>query len=124
LPHDPLDTARGVLRHTFGHTEFRGLQAGVIGKILAGRSALAVPAYRRGKSLCYQIPVYDAGKTPGLELRANPGGRASWAYLYRPPGAKNRHRYKLGEYSTKFGLAEASRRAAELRDKRTAGRGA
>jgi integrase len=67
------------------------------------------------------IAVYDAGKTPGLELRANPGGRASWAYLYRPPGAKNRQRYRLGEYSTKFGLAEARRRAAELRDKRTAG---
>jgi integrase len=67
------------------------------------------------------VAVYDAGKTPGLELRANPGGRASWAYLYRPPGAKNRHRYRLGEYGTAFGLAEARRRAAELRDKRTAG---
>jgi integrase len=67
------------------------------------------------------IAVYDAGKTPGLELRANPGGRASWTYLYRPLGAKNRQRYKLGEYSSKFGLAQARRRAAELRDKRTAG---
>jgi integrase len=67
------------------------------------------------------IAVYDAGKTPGLELRANPGGRATFAYLYRPPGAANRHRYKLGEYSTTFGLADARRRAAELRDKRTTG---
>ena len=42
MPDDLLDTARNVLRETFGHTDFRGLQAGVIGEILAGRSALAV----------------------------------------------------------------------------------
>jgi hypothetical protein len=27
------------------------------------------------------IALYDAGKTPGLGLRANPGGSASWAFL-------------------------------------------
>ena len=32
MPHDPLDTARDVLREAFGHTDFRGLQAGVIGE--------------------------------------------------------------------------------------------
>ena len=56
VPQDPLDTARDVLRETFGHTDFRGLQAGVIGEILAGRSALAVLPTGGGKSLCYQIP--------------------------------------------------------------------
>jgi len=45
-----------VLRDTFGHAEFRGLQAGVIGEVLAGRSALAVLPTGGGKSLCYQIP--------------------------------------------------------------------
>ena len=36
-----------------GHTDFRGLQAGVIGEVLAGRSALAVLPTGGGKSLCY-----------------------------------------------------------------------
>ena len=51
-----MDAARDVLRRTFGHAEFRGLQAGVIGEVLAGRSALAVLPTGGGKSLCYQIP--------------------------------------------------------------------
>src|SRR5215467_14400471 len=42
MRHDGLDAARDLLRNTFGHADFRGLQAGVIGEILAGRSALAV----------------------------------------------------------------------------------
>jgi len=51
-----LDAAREVLRRTFGHADFRGLQAGVIGEVLEGRSALAVLPTGGGKSLCYQIP--------------------------------------------------------------------
>ena len=42
MRHDGLDAARDLLRNTFGHADFRGLQAGVIGEILVGRSALAV----------------------------------------------------------------------------------
>jgi ATP-dependent DNA helicase RecQ len=67
VPQDGLDTARDVLRHTFGHTDFRGLQAGVIGEILAGRSALAVLPTGGGKSLCYQVPALVR---PGLGLVA------------------------------------------------------
>ena len=55
-PGTSLDAARGILRRTFGHADFRGLQAGVIGEVLAGRSALAVLPTGGGKSLCYQIP--------------------------------------------------------------------
>src|SRR6478752_3654902 len=51
-----LDAARAVLQRTFGHSDFRGLQAGVIGEVMAGRSALAVLPTGGGKSLCYQIP--------------------------------------------------------------------
>jgi ATP-dependent DNA helicase RecQ len=69
VPHDPLDTARDVLRETFGHTAFRGLQAGVIGEILRGRSALAVLPTGGGKSLCYQIPSLVR---PGLGLVVSP----------------------------------------------------
>ena len=65
----PLDTARDVLRTTFGHAEFRGLQAQVITEILAGRSALAVLPTGGGKSLCYQIPSLVR---PGLGLVISP----------------------------------------------------
>src|SRR5215510_6544040 len=69
MRHDALDAARGVLHNTFGHGEFRGLQAGVIGEILAGRSALAVLPTGGGKSLCYQIPSLVR---PGLGLVVSP----------------------------------------------------
>ncbi|HSR79573.1 MAG TPA: DEAD/DEAH box helicase, partial [Hyphomicrobiaceae bacterium] len=52
-----LDGARQTLRSTFGHADFRGLQAGVIAEVLAGRNVLAVLPTGGGKSLCYQIPA-------------------------------------------------------------------
>jgi ATP-dependent DNA helicase RecQ len=51
-----LGPAREVLRRTFGHDDFRGLQAEVVGEVLAGRNALAVLPTGGGKSLCFQIP--------------------------------------------------------------------
>jgi len=69
MRHDGLDAARDLLRNTFGHADFRGLQAGVIGEILAGRSALAVLPTGGGKSLCYQIPALVR---PGLGLVVSP----------------------------------------------------
>lgn len=65
----PIDAARDILRRTFGHSEFRGLQAGVIEEILAGRNALAVLPTGGGKSLCYQIPALVR---PGLGLVVSP----------------------------------------------------
>ncbi|HJU30378.1 MAG TPA: DNA helicase RecQ, partial [Hyphomicrobiaceae bacterium] len=65
----PLEAARAILRRTFGHADFRGLQAGVIGEVLAGRSALAVLPTGGGKSLCYQIPSLVR---PGLGLVVSP----------------------------------------------------
>src|SRR5271165_429295 len=52
----PIEEARGLLRRIWGHADFRGLQAQVIGEILAGRDALAVLPTGGGKSVCYQIP--------------------------------------------------------------------
>jgi ATP-dependent DNA helicase RecQ len=69
VPQDGLDTARNVLRNTFGHADFRGLQAAVIREILDGRSALAVLPTGGGKSLCYQIPALVR---PGLGLVVSP----------------------------------------------------
>src|SRR3954454_5471973 len=64
-----LDAARAVLQRTFGHSDFRGLQAGVIGEVMAGRSALAVLPTGGGKSLCYQVPSLVR---PGLGLVVSP----------------------------------------------------
>jgi ATP-dependent DNA helicase RecQ len=71
MPSSPtsLDQARAILRDTFGHADFRGLQAGVVGEVLAGRSALAVLPTGGGKSLCYQIPALVR---PGLGLVVSP----------------------------------------------------
>jgi ATP-dependent DNA helicase RecQ len=68
-PEDPLAQAREVLRTTFGHADFRGLQSGVIGEVVAGRNALAVLPTGGGKSLCYQIPALVR---PGLGLVVSP----------------------------------------------------
>src|SRR5579884_755 len=65
----PLDRAREVLRHSFGHDDFRGRQAEVISEVMAGRSALAVLPTGGGKSLCYQIPAMIR---PGLGLVVSP----------------------------------------------------
>ncbi|WP_293676000.1 DNA helicase RecQ [uncultured Phenylobacterium sp.] len=65
----PLDAAREILRRTFGHQAFRGLQEDVIAEVLAGRNALAVLPTGGGKSLCYQIPALVQ---PGLGLVVSP----------------------------------------------------
>ena len=64
-----LDDAREVLRHTFGHPDFRGLQGPVIAEALAGRNALAVLPTGGGKSVCYQIPAL---LRPGVGLVVSP----------------------------------------------------
>ncbi|MEO1189863.1 MAG: DEAD/DEAH box helicase, partial [Pseudomonadota bacterium] len=51
-----LEDARALLQRVYGYEAFRGLQADVIGDILAGRDGLAVLPTGGGKSLCYQIP--------------------------------------------------------------------
>jgi ATP-dependent DNA helicase RecQ len=70
LAHDaPLDEATAILRRTFGHAGFRGLQGEVIAEVLAGRHALAVLPTGGGKSLCYQIP---AMMRPGVAIVISP----------------------------------------------------
>ena len=50
---DPLE----VLHRTFGFSAFRGVQAQVVERVLAGRSSLAIMPTGAGKSLTYQLPA-------------------------------------------------------------------
>jgi ATP-dependent DNA helicase RecQ len=49
----PLD----ALHATFGFSSFRGVQADVVDRVLAGQSTLAVMPTGAGKSLTYQLPA-------------------------------------------------------------------
>ncbi len=53
----PLEVARGLLRTSFGHADFRPLQSRIIHHVLSGRDVLAVLPTGGGKSLCFQIPA-------------------------------------------------------------------
>ncbi|WP_404711162.1 DNA helicase RecQ [Sphingomonas sp. MMS24-J13] len=61
----PLD----ALHTTFGYHEFRGRQAEVIARVMAGQNTLAVMPTGAGKSLTYQIPALCR---PGTGLVISP----------------------------------------------------
>ncbi|HEY0626061.1 MAG TPA: DNA helicase RecQ [Allosphingosinicella sp.] len=46
-----------ILHQVFGFSGFRGVQADVIGRVMAGEHSLAVMPTGAGKSLCYQVPA-------------------------------------------------------------------
>ncbi len=52
-----VQTPTSVLQAIFGHAEFRGRQAEIIERILAGQHALVIMPTGMGKSLCYQVPA-------------------------------------------------------------------
>jgi ATP-dependent DNA helicase RecQ len=80
--------ARNVLRNTFGHVDFRDLQAGVVGEILGERSALAALPTGGGKSLYYQIPAL-VRSGPGLVVSPAAGQNIT---VMLPPRDSGRQR--------------------------------
>ncbi len=64
-----FDVARHVLQSTFGHPDFRPLQARVVAPLMAGRDVLAVLPTGGGKSVCFQVPALA---TRGLTLVVSP----------------------------------------------------
>ncbi len=52
-----MPTPRDLLRSAFGFPDFREGQEAVVGRLLAGRSVLAIFPTGGGKSLCYQLPA-------------------------------------------------------------------
>ena len=56
-PTATLGNARETLREVFGFDAFRMVQEDVVGRVLAGRSTLAVMPTGAGKSLTYQLPA-------------------------------------------------------------------
>jgi ATP-dependent DNA helicase RecQ len=64
-----MDEARRLLRHHFGHADFRPAQAPVVESVLAGRDTLAVLPTGGGKSVCFQIPALVSD---GLTLVVSP----------------------------------------------------
>lgn len=52
-----MSDPREVLRTTFGFPDFRGVQADVVSRVLAGRRTLAIMPTGAGKSLTYQLPA-------------------------------------------------------------------
>ncbi len=51
-----MSQALQILRHTFGHTAFRGEQDQIVQHVIDGGDALVLMPTGGGKSLCYQIP--------------------------------------------------------------------
>src|SRR5690606_985076 len=65
----PMRSVDTILHEVFGFPGFRGVQAQVVERVMAGGNALAVMPTGAGKSLCYQLPALPR---PGTGLVISP----------------------------------------------------
>ena len=63
------ESAQDILRRVFGYADFRGQQAAIIDRLIAGGDALVLMPTGGGKSLCYQVPALCR---PGLGIVVSP----------------------------------------------------
>jgi ATP-dependent DNA helicase RecQ len=63
------DAAARVLREVFGFDSFRGAQAAIVERTLAGRDTVVLMPTGGGKSLCYQLPAL---LRPGVGIVVSP----------------------------------------------------
>ena len=54
---DSFQSAKQVLKQTFGHDDFRSHQAEIVQAVLAGQNCQVIMPTGMGKSLCFQVPA-------------------------------------------------------------------
>ena len=54
---DGVETPLDVLKQVYGYSAFRGKQAAVVERVMAGGDAVVLFPTGAGKSLCFQIPA-------------------------------------------------------------------
>ena len=74
---DSGDAMREVLRERFGFSEFRAGQEQVIGRLLEGKSVLAIFPTGAGKSMGYQLPALMIEESPTPRTNRNRRGCTS-----------------------------------------------
>ncbi|WP_294269067.1 DNA helicase RecQ [Propionivibrio sp.] len=57
MTHPASTSPEHILHEVFGYSAFRGVQADIIGHMIAGGDALVLMPTGGGKSLCYQVPA-------------------------------------------------------------------
>src|SRR5829696_3837371 len=107
---ESIDEARRLLRHHFGHSDFRPAQVPVIRSVLAGRDTLAVLPTGGGKSVCFQVPALVSG---GLTLVVSP----LIALMQDQVAAARARGISAAALHSALDGAERSRIGVELRDR-------
>ncbi len=69
LPVPMPPTPASILRETFGHAGFQGMQEDVVQHVIAGGHALVLSPTGSGKSICYQVPALAL---PGMTIVLSP----------------------------------------------------